>query len=196
MDKRFYCLLTIRLVQRYLRIISNFNVLVGSLPLNKIITLVFYEYIMCLKNILWLTIILFIIIVLLFAYHNHNFPQENPILWYFFPDDTIYAPEFSESNFLKVRVGMNISQVIALLGVSLTISEYGGVSLNEVRELELKDNIYHVTYQSDEFSTSHIDEFVYFYSKHGLKYEDFHYRALLVSKEGFVKEIYRSFEID
>jgi hypothetical protein len=57
---------------------------------------------------------------------SRDVPSSWPFGALLFPDDTVFAPRFTESNFVRIRKGMSVEQVETLVGQPLRVTEVSG----------------------------------------------------------------------
>ena len=121
-----------------------------------------------------------------------DYPRKSLLECLLAPDDTRFAPQFSESAFEKISPGMPEGDVIGLLGPPLGTTAYRGQLLLGGTGIFENDE---VTPPRGGPPVGPLRRLLH-YSKPGEKYESFHVRSIEISESGLVEEKSAWFHVD
>lgn len=129
-------------------------------------------------------------------YYSRRYSQDQPrsgiITWLAFPDDTLFAPLFTETSFDAIAEGMTIADVVARVGMPLRIVE--ATRFYPMREYAVVGD--RAVLERETPREESMEMIVYHYSDRGPGRDNYYRRMVTFDPDGRVTGVAKSLYTD
>jgi hypothetical protein len=125
-------------------------------------------------------------------YSSRNLPRNGILDVLISPDDTRYAPGFTESSFGRIVPGMTIHEVVSVVGHPLRITETTGPFPARTYSVVRGEAVL----IEEQRPGSPVDGIVYYYAERGPYFESYVVRNVVFSSDSRVARVVAGFNAD